>query len=275
MNNIRLRRLVWRVGRALYMRARRDFGNDIATNGERTLQHRIAQIARHRRNQLTVLDIGANVGEWSLSMLTVVDEIGLADWKLSAFEPAPKTRERLIVALHKYAKAGAKIEIVPFAVTNSTGTARFGIISESGGTNSLAEAPSMIEVQTITIAEFCTRHSLEGLIFIKSDVEGFDLDVLIGALPLLRLGNIAIFQFEYNSLWLMRHASLKQVFDLIKETPYYLGKVTSNGIELYKSWHPEIDRYFEANYVLVRADLAKECGAVFGSFDLNNTYAQN
>lgn len=106
---------------------------------------------------------------------------------------------------------------------------------------------------------------------VKSDAEGNDYKILVGAVNLLLEGRIELWQFEYNHRWLAANSSLRNVFELVAEAPYRVGRLFGNGIELYEHWHPELDRFFETQYLLVRTDsdvinLAREA-----SFSPSNT----
>ncbi len=105
---------------------------------------------------------------------------------------------------------------------------------------------------------------------VKIDTEGFDLLVLRGAEESLHDGRIEVVQFEYNWRWLLNHASLHDVFDLISNKPYRLGKLVGETIEFYDQWHFELDRFFENNYVLIRnnSDLCLLASTV--QFDRSN-----
>ena len=89
---------------------------------------------------------------------------------------------------------------------------------------------------------------------VKIDTEGFDLLVLRGAQRSLCDGRIGVIQFEYNWRWLPNHACLRDVFDLIADKPYRLAKLVGEALEIYEEWHPELDRFFVTNYVLLRKD---------------------
>jgi hypothetical protein len=77
-------------------------------------------------------------------------------------------------------------------------------------------------------------------------------------------------QFEYNWRWLINHASLRDVFEYIKDKPYRLGKLVGRSIELFDAWHFELDRYFENNYVLIRRGSALLESANVVRFDESN-----
>ena len=51
-----------------------------------------------------------------------------------------------------------------------------------------------------------------------------------------------------------QNACLRDVFGLIADETYRLGKLSCKTIWFYDQWHFELDRFFENNYVLVRND---------------------
>jgi len=46
-----------------------------------------------------------------------------------------------------------------------------------------------------------------------------------------------------------------------------------DGVDAYESWHPELETFFEANYLLVRDDLIERLGVRVGKFSANNTFS--
>jgi len=63
------RRAMWRLGRALYSHAKADFSNNYQTNGERFIQQQVLNLAGSSRDKIVIFDVGANVGEWTTSLL--------------------------------------------------------------------------------------------------------------------------------------------------------------------------------------------------------------
>lgn len=61
------RHLAWRLGRSLYMLARRDVPNAIRSNGELMLQREVVRNV----TRPVVFDVGANVGQWSRELLSI------------------------------------------------------------------------------------------------------------------------------------------------------------------------------------------------------------
>jgi len=96
---------------------------------------------------------------------------------------------------------------------------------------------------------------MKDIALVKVDTEGNDFNVIHSGVALLRQGRIMVLQFEYNWRWIGFGHCLKQVFAEIEGTSYEIGRLVQSRIEVHAVWHPELERYFETNYVLVRRDV--------------------
>jgi len=272
-----LRRFGWRLGRRLYCAARGEpHPNIIASNGEAYVQRCVA--AAVLPNALTVCDIGANKGEWTLSLLDTLQKVRRSTERTTVhiFEPVPSTLERLCANLARHPLQRV-VQTHPLALSDKAGRAQMTIMNAEGTTNSLHEGVEppigSVEVETVTLDELCSRLGISHLHLVKSDTEGHDLSVLRGARTMLAEERIDVFQFEYNHRWVFARTYLKDVFDMIAELPYSLARIRPRAIEVLPAWHPELDRFFEANYLLVRRPALGWFSAHQGSFDGSNTYA--
>ena len=270
-----LRRLAWRSGRWLYALARGEVLNDMATNGEAYVQSIVIANTKLTADPFTVFDVGANLGEWTRLFLAQLPEIRLATTRLFVLEPVPSTYARLLTNLHGSAKSSVA-RTFQVAASDAAGSAEMAIFGEEGGTNSLefdgTASADVIRVEKIDLATFCETHDVQHIHLLKCDTEGHDSLVLKGALDLLRSGRIDIAQFEYNHRWIYARAFLRDVFDLVADLPYRVARVCPHHIEVFESWHPEMERFFEGNYLLVREPALQWFDAHRARFDISNTY---
>jgi FkbM family methyltransferase len=256
-----LRRLGWRAGRRLYCCARGEPArNEITVDGESYVQACVTK-ALPLDVPLCVADIGANLGNWTLSLLKLLwrDQAAGRIVRIHLFEPVPATVNRLRASL-----AGADTcrwtEVHSLAISNANGTAPIRIASSTGGTNSLHAGDlgtpegGYVEVETITLADFCQKRKIGHIHLAKSDTEGHDMCVLRGACSLLAEGHVDAFQFEYNHRWVFSRHYLKDVFDFVAGLPYSVARIMPAHIEVLPGWYPELERFFEANYLLVKHD---------------------
>lgn len=248
------RRRAVRAARFVTNVLRYDDGNRIESNGEIMVQ-RVAL----SRPQPVVFDVGANVGQWSTSLLA---QPGFPA-EVHAFEPSSYTRERAGQNL------GDRVHLHGTALGERAGRATLHIAREGAGINSLVEFGDernnvgVEDVLVDTVDEFARSHLISDITLLKIDAEGSDLAVLRGAFDMLTAARIGVAQFEYNWRWVFSRSYLKDVFDLIEGLPEYtVGKVTHVGVEFYSAWHFELETFREANYVIVRRDWTKAFPAV-------------
>lgn len=259
-----MRLWAWRVGRKLYCWARGDSQNDPLRNGEYWLIDKVVAAADEPG---TMLDIGANKGEWSARVLGAANAGG-KQVRLFAFEPCSATRGMLQERLG----TANGVTICSTALSSNEGEADFFSNGAGSGTNSLSAASgsSSERVRLTTLDKFVDENHIDHLRMVKIDTEGFDFNVLLGAATTLSRGGVDVVQFEYNWRWLMNKASLMDVFDFIKDKPYRLGKLAGEAIVYFDQWHFELDRYFENNYVLIRRGSVYERLGQVVHFDASN-----
>lgn len=264
-----LRSITWRLGRRLYTLARRDSGNDPRSNGEYWLIDTVLQ-SKSGNRPMALVDVGANTGEWTAYSAHALLHAKLAGF-IHAFEPAGLT----FSYLKDRFKLEKMINLNHLALSDITGEADFYIVGELAGTNSLhfADSHQTEPVRLATLDAYMQEHNLAHVDMVKCDTEGHDLCVLRGAETAMREGKIDVWQFEYNHRWIANRAFLKDVFDWVADKPYRLGKLFNGGIELFDVWHPELERFFEANYVLVRRSSALEALCQNVRFNASNALA--
>jgi FkbM family methyltransferase len=257
------RRQVVRAARFALRRATLDVPNNMNTNGEKLLQRWIFDLLPNGR-KVHVLDVGANVGEWSASMLAAAQRVGrLDDLDLHAFEPASDTFACLSERLNDM---GASLNHV--AVSDTTGSSLLHIMGPTAGTNSLHAAPVMCEavstesVSTVTLADYVARSGLPNIGLLKIDTEGHDLAVLRSGRILFADHRVSVTQFEYNWRWIKARSFLSDAFDLLCDAGYRIGKLTPRGVEFYPGWDPDLETFVEGNYVAATPECATKIPAV-------------
>lgn len=124
------------------------------------------------------LDVGANIGYYSLYMLPRVRRV-------YAFEPDPRVR----IELKRVTSARNGIEIVSAAVGQSNGKVMFRLepncevshIAEGSATGAATD----IEVDMVSVDSFVSERGLKDVAAIKIDVEGFDYFVVAGSVTVM------------------------------------------------------------------------------------------
>jgi FkbM family methyltransferase len=157
------------------------------------------------RPGMTVLDVGASFGLFSIAAARVVGPAG----RVFAFEPAAATAAALATHLHLNGVA-ERVELVPAAVAEASGRATFWERSTSFQASLVELAPRLDEhlldhpieerpVRTVALDDFCRDRGVEPEV-VKIDVEGAEAGVLRGARGLLRRRAATIFLEVHHDL---------------------------------------------------------------------------
>jgi len=130
---------------------------------------------------MTVFDIGANIGYYTLLARSLVGSEG----RVFAFEPHPEAYEKL----KENIKLNGYTNVIPLnkAVSNKSGRTKFYLHSDSGRSSLLhpEDENKWIEVETIVLDEFIEREGVTPDI-IKMDIEGAEPLALEGMRKLLK-----------------------------------------------------------------------------------------
>ncbi len=244
------RRNVVRVARFVLNRARFDVPNDMHINGEFWLQRRILELSPVGQD-IHVVDVGANVGLWSVAMLAAARQAGrFGDLDLHVFEPSSYTFACLSEALGMHS-----VTLRQLALCERLGSSTLNVIAPGAGTNSLHEQPEASagiateEVTTTTLDTYADYAGLDHITLLKIDTEGHDHAVLRGAQRLFGEQRILITQFEYNHRWVYARSFLRDAFELLEPLGYRLGKLTPQGVEFYPGWDADLETFVQGNYV--------------------------
>lgn len=127
------------------------------------------------------LDIGANVGKYSIIMGNKLRGIG----KVFSFEPEPSNLNSLKknIELNKL----DNVNIVPMACSKEKGRWEFYIDKNNSGGHSLVKKTNQkIFVETDKLDSIIESNKIKDIKLIKIDVEGAEMDVLIGSEKILK-----------------------------------------------------------------------------------------
>jgi len=133
-------------------------------------------VEKEVKTGMTVLDLGANFGWFSLICSKIIGESG----HVYAFEPDP----HLIETLKDNLKLNnmKNVSVIPFAVSNKSDKARLSL-NDSYPTRNRLESKTLfentIDVKTISMDEFCEQNNLK-VDFIKMDIEGSEVKAVEG-----------------------------------------------------------------------------------------------
>jgi FkbM family methyltransferase len=146
-------------------------------------------VRKHLQPGMTVYNIGANLGYYAL----LAAERGTT---VFAFEPAPENLDllrRTVAENH----VEQKVSIIPAAVSSKKGSAMLSLSSTNSGDHRLTHIDTRehVEVEVTVLDVFSTSHPEPDMIIM--DVQGAELDVLLGGSSLLQNGKLNILFAEF------------------------------------------------------------------------------
>jgi FkbM family methyltransferase len=244
-----------RLGRFILNEARLDTGNGVDRNGEGLIQSCVADQWNATEN-VTVLDIGANIGNWSFEMAARLLQ-GNSGFRIVAFEPCAETWDSLKANIDRW-ELDAVVTPINSAVSAQPGEIRFYSLGAEQGRNSVYPHASEVDheqlISCTSIDEWCRQSNVDCLHYVKIDTEGHDLEVLRGAEAMLSSKGIEMLQFEYNQRWIDAGHFLREAFELLNSYGYSVGKITRMGIEFYSTWDSDLETFQEGNFFAAKQE---------------------
>ena len=141
-----------------------------------------------------VLDVGANVGQSVLRYRNL-----LPGCEIHSFEPSPTAFQEL------QAVAGPDVRLMNVAVGSAPGSITLLENSSSYMTSVLPPGPSAwgtivrsTDVPVITLDDYCEEQKIARVDLLKTDTQGYDLEVLRGARGIIEAGRVRLVLVELN-----------------------------------------------------------------------------
>jgi FkbM family methyltransferase len=179
----------------------------------------------------TIFDVGAHVGHTAATFCSVYPSA-----RVYCFEPSPDTFKTLVQ------NCGSKnVTAVNMAVGSYVKTEQMYAVKDSllnslvSQLNSPRPDSSQVTVRVTTLDQFCEEHDVRHIDFLKTDTEGYELEVLKGATRLLTEKRIDAIYVECAIARCARHMSATDLLEFLK----------AYGFRLYGLY--EQTHYFEPN----------------------------
>jgi FkbM family methyltransferase len=179
----------------------------------------------------TVLDVGAHHGFYSLLASKLVGPAG----RVIAFEPSPRERNRL--KRHIRINSCSNVHVCDFALGKTAKRETLHLVDGSEDWCNSLRPPAVqtkttkIEIDVKPLDEFLKESPVAIVDFVKLDVEGGEMDVLIGAMELLRSSSRPILMVEVEDIrtkpWGYRAS---EIVRLLAEIGYQWFSIAEEGL---------------------------------------------
>lgn len=210
---------------------------DMNRNGEAWLIRRAAPKLAER----SVVDIGANAGEWSAHLL---DQAPTAS--VYAVEMIP------VFAANIRARFGGRLKVIECALSDTEGVVQ---AFKVGGGGSLVKGRSVTKtVESVDVPlrkgdGVVAEYGINNIGFIKIDVDGYDVPVIRGLAQTIEI-NRPIIQFEYSKFYIDTRNYLKDAYEFFTARDYRVGRLMPSWVA-FSDYLWRMEGFMTNNYVAV------------------------
>ena len=202
--------------------------------------------------KLVILDVGANVGSWTLQALKVFPEA-----QIHAFEPSARAFTQLQsavagetrVAVHHLALGGADQQTVLYSDSPGSGLASLTKrrLDHFGIEFSIEEPVTMRTLET-----WCNAAGLDRFDVLKLDVEGHEIDILESAGEFLH--GVRVIQFEFGGCNIDTRTYFQDFWFLLTGAGFRLYRLGPAGLAALTRYEEQDEAFITTNFFASRKD---------------------
>lgn len=222
-------------------------GGSVYASGE---IHAINYIkSKTSKSDIVLFDVGANIGLYSQELLKLFND---TTFQIHCFEPSKKIFEILNENLNN-------INIVKNNVGIGNVNTKHQLFFDEN--NSLISSVykrkldhfnmnmnSSEIIQIITIDDYCENHNIKKVDFLKLDIEGNELNALIGAKDMISSGKIRFIQFEFGGCNIDSRTYFQDFYYLLKNQ-YNLFRITKEELYPINSYKESLEIFSTINFL--------------------------
>jgi len=198
-----------------------EFASDIITGESRVIKITLKKYLKIEN--LVFFDVGSNEGDYSKKLLSVFPKASIYAFEANknTLKKVPDFMSKTSINFFNIGLASTVGTGIIYDYTNKIGSEHASIYKEVITDIHNDKNYSEIKFEKDTIDNFCNKHHIEKINFLKIDTEGSELDILKGASKMLSENKIDIIQFEFNSMNVISRVFLKDYYDLLKNWQIY------------------------------------------------------
>lgn len=219
-------------------------GASIEAGGEKALMKLLANKYTEDRTYI-IFDVGANQGDYCSEL---IKNIPIKDLQIWCFEPSIATFEELQsncanthnIFLNNIGFSNQKGEIPLYTTEPGAHTASLFPLERAFGTNEKLSAFELVAIEKID--DFLARQNIPYLDLLKLDIEGNELNALLGASDAITSGLIKAIQFEFGPCNIDSRTYFRDFWNLLS-SKYNIYRLLKNGMQPV-TYYSEYDEVF-------------------------------
>ncbi|BAZ16088.1 hypothetical protein NIES4071_79630 [Calothrix sp. NIES-4071] len=203
------------------------------------------------KDNYCVFDVGASTGQFANDVIEILG----AKANIYCFEPQNKCYVSLI---NRFSHQD-NVSISNFALSKENTTGNIYFSSEGEAIASLT--PNILiknagnvrqdEITIKTLDSFCADKDISVIDLLKIDVEGHEIDVLLGSERMLARGGIKCIQFEFGQTCLSTRVFMHDFFELLGDK-YDFYRVLRNGVYKINDYHYGLEIFKITNFLAIQ-----------------------
>jgi FkbM family methyltransferase len=208
---------------------------------------KLVQLVLKRTPQLAI-DIGGNIGEYTAELRK-----RNPNCDIHTFEPSATNIERLKARFIN----DKNIKLIPFAVSNTSGSATLFSNKPGSGLASLTKRKLdhfhlsfdfKEPINTLRFEDYWTKNLNQQIIdIVKIDIEGHELSALEGFGRAIQSTNV--FQFEFGGCNIDSRTYFRDFWYFFKEHDFEIYRITPLGLEHIKKYRESDEFFSTTNYI--------------------------
>ena len=230
-----------------------NFGNggDFKQSGEISVANYIYNKYKNE-SQITIFDVGANVGEYSKALSKVFGTKAI----IYSFEPSINTYKLFIE------KTKNINSIIPNNLGLSDKECNQTLYTNSEGSGLASVYQRKLDhfgidmnkqekIKLTTIDLYCSKNKIEQIHFLKLDTEGHELSALNGAKNMIENGKIDMIQFEFGGCNIDSRTFFQDFYYTLKDK-YKIYRILKDGIYELQSYKETYEIFITVNYLAIK-----------------------
>ncbi|MCX6189542.1 MAG: FkbM family methyltransferase [Bacteroidetes bacterium] len=205
--------------------------------------------AKGDKNAFNLINVGANNGQYCDLLISLLGP-QINNLNIYLLEPQEECVDTLKIKykdfsnIYIYGIGLGEVEDKKEMYSDKKGSVQASIIKNPFSKNQIQ---TNISISTLDI--FCKGNSIENIDCLIMDVEGYEMNVLMGAANLIRNKMIGIIQFEHGSISSIKNKKyLLDFFDILPNHDIY--HIKQNGISKI-NYRPEFEIFYNTNYLAI------------------------
>jgi FkbM family methyltransferase len=198
-----------------------------------------------------IFDVGANLGNYAMELVTVFSK---ENDTIYSFEPSKETYKALL----KTIDGNPRIIPCNFGIGDAATTLELYTDNDTSGLASVYQRKlghyniDMSKHETInidTIDNFCAKNNIQRIDFLKLDIEGNELNALLGAQQMLKGKKIQFIQFEFGGCNIDSRTFFQDFWYLLKDD-YQFYRILKNGLQPINGYNESQEVFLTINFLL-------------------------